>query len=73
MAQTVNHLPAMAEDMGSIPGLGRSHMPLSHKACVLQLLILCSRAQELQLLSPHTTATKGCAPRAGAPQERPLQ
>ena len=43
---------ADAEDMGSIPGLGRSHMPLSHKARVLQLLILCSRAQELQLLSP---------------------
>ena len=39
-----------------------------------QLLSLCSRAQEPQLLSPHATATEARSPRACAPQqEKPPQ
>ena len=50
----VKNLPATAGDMGSIPGLERSHMPQSNQARAPQLLSLCSRARELQLLSPCT-------------------
>ena len=35
-----------------IPDPERSHMPWSNLACASQLLSLCSRAQELQLLKP---------------------
>ena len=66
--------PANAGDMGSSPGPGRSHMPRSNKACVPQLLSLCSRAHEPQLLSPHATTTEARVPRARAPQqEKPPQ
>ena len=34
----VKNLPANAGDTGSIPGLGRSHMPRSHKAHAPPLL-----------------------------------
>ena len=53
---------ANAGDMGSIPGLGRSHMPWSNEVCAPQLLgphapqllkPARSRAHVLQLLSPH--------------------
>ena len=37
----VENLPASAGDMGSSPGLGRSHMPQSNWARELQLLSLC--------------------------------
>ena len=37
-----------ARDTGLIPGLGRSHMWWSNKACVPQLLNLCSRARAFQ-------------------------
>ena len=33
----VKNLPANAGDMGSVPGLGRSHMPCGNKACSPQL------------------------------------
>jgi len=36
----VKNLPANAEDTGSVPGLGRSHMPLGIKASAPQLLSL---------------------------------
>ena len=36
----VENLPVNAEDMGSSPGLGRSHMPQSDWACEPQLLSL---------------------------------
>ena len=36
----VENLPANAGDMGSSPGLGRSHMPWSNWACEPQLLSL---------------------------------
>ena len=48
----VKNLPANAGDMGSNPGPGRSHMPRSNKACVPQLLSLCSRDHVPQLLKP---------------------
>ena len=41
----VKNRPDSAGDMGSIPGLGTSHMPRSNGAHS-QLLSLCCRAQE---------------------------
>ena len=63
----VKNLPANTGDIDLIPGLGRSYVPHSNKACVPQLLSLCFRAQKPQLLtSAH--------PRAYAPQkEKPPQ
>ena len=49
----VKNPPANAGDTGSIPGPGRSHVRWSSQARAPQLLSLCSRAQEPQLLSPH--------------------
>ena len=43
---------AKAGDMGLSPGLGRSHMPRSHKARAPQLLSLRSRAHEPQIVKP---------------------
>ena len=48
----VKNLPVNVGDRGSIPGPGRSHMPWSNSAHGPQLLNLCSRARELQLLKP---------------------
>ena len=45
--------PADVGDAGSIPGPGRFHVPGSNWIHVLQLLSLCSRAQKVQLWSPH--------------------
>ena len=45
------NLPTSVGDTGSIPGLGRFHMPQSSYICGLQLLSLCSRSHELQLPS----------------------
>ena len=64
----VKNPPANAEDMGSSPGPGRSHMPRSNEARVPQLLSLRSRAHEPQLLSPCATTTEARAPRAHALQ-----
>ena len=41
-----------ARDTSSIPDPGRSHMPRSKWAHAPQLLSLCSKAQELELLRP---------------------
>ena len=49
-----------------IPDLRRSHTPQSNKACVPQLLNLCSGAQEPQLLKP-------LCPARALQQEKPLQ
>ena len=58
---------ASAGDTGSIPDLGKSHMPWSNQARVPQLLSLCSGAWELQRLKP-------ARPRVLAPrQEKSLQ
>jgi len=47
----VKNPPANARVMGSNPGPGRSHMPKDNRARVPQLLSLCSRVHEVQLLS----------------------
>ena len=52
----VKNPPADGGDTGSAPDLGRSHMPQSHQAHVPQLLSLCPRAQEPELLSSHAAA-----------------
>ena len=52
--------PANAGNTDSVPGPGRSHMPQSTQAHVPQLLSLCSRAWELQLLRP--ARPRVCAP-----------
>ena len=57
----VKNLPANAEGMGSILDPGGSHMPWSNKARESQLLSLCSRVSELQLLSPCATTTEARA------------
>jgi hypothetical protein len=49
--------PADAGDTGSIPAQGRSN-----QARAPQLLSLCSRAQEPQLLSPHATTFEAHLP-----------
>ena len=41
---------------------GRSYMPQSYKAHVQQLLTLCSRALELQLLSSCAATAEACTP-----------
>ena len=70
----IKNPPANAGDTGSIPGQERSHMPQSNKTCVPQLLSLCSRAREPQLLSPRATITEAHTPRAHAlQQEKPPQ
>ena len=70
----VKNPPAKAGDMGSSPGLGRSHMPRSNWARAPQLLSLRSRAHVPQLLSPRATTTEAHVPRARAQQqEKPPQ
>ena len=59
----VENLPANAEDMGSSPGLGRSHMPRSNWAHEPQLLSLhvcslCSATREATIVRGPRTAMK---------------
>ena len=42
----VKNLPCNAKDTGSVPGPGRSHMPQSNQARVLQLLNPCTATPE---------------------------
>ena len=44
------------QETGSIPHVGGSHVSQSNGACAPQLLSLCSRAWELQLRKPVSTA-----------------
>ena len=70
----VKNLPTNAGDTGSISDLGRSHMLQSNYARVPQLLSLCSRAWELQLLTHVLQLLKAAGPRAHAwQQEKPPQ
>ena len=60
----VEHLPANAGDMGSSPGLGRSHMARSNWAREPQLLSLrvwslCSATREATIVRGPHTAMKG--------------
>ena len=66
----VKNPPANTGDKGSIPALGRSHMPQSNQARAPQLLSLHSRARESQLLSLRATTTEAHMPRARAPQQK---
>ena len=68
----VENLPANAGDTGSIPGLGRSHMPQSNWAREPQLLSLrvwslCSAAGETTMVRGPRTAVKSgpCLPQLG--------
>ena len=54
--------PDSAGNMGSIPGLERSHTPQSNLAHVPQLLCLCSPACEPQLLSPRAATADPHSP-----------
>ena len=69
----VKNPPANAGDSSLSSGPGRSRMLRSNWARVPQLLSLCSRAREPQLLSPRATAAEAHTPRARALQEKPLQ
>ena len=61
----VENLPANAEDTGSSPGPGRSHMLQSNWACKPQLLSLCvwslcSTTREAAIVrGPHTAMKSG--------------
>ena len=48
----VKNLPANAGDTGLVADPGRSHMLQNHQTHARQLLSLCSRVQEPQLLKP---------------------
>ena len=63
----VKNPPLNAGDTGSIPELGRSHMLRSNEAPAPQLLSLCSRTWEAQLLK--CVCPGACAPQ----QEKALQ
>ena len=58
----VKNPSAGGEDMGSIPDLGRFHMLWNSWTHAPQLLSLCSRTQEPQLLSLPATAAEAWAP-----------
>ena len=58
----VKNPPTNAGDTGSTPDLERSHMWWSNYVRVPQLLGLCSRAGELQLLSSPTTDSEASTP-----------
>ena len=61
----VENMPANAGDMGSNPGLGRSHLPRSNWAHEPQLLSLrvwslCSATREAMIVrGPHTAIKSG--------------
>ena len=61
----VGNLPANAGDMGSSPGLGRSHMPRSNWARETQLLSLCvwslcsTTREAATVRGPRTTMKSG--------------
>ena len=54
----VENLPANARNMGWIPDLEGFRKPQSSEAHVPQPLRLCSRAQGMRLLSPHTATAE---------------
>ena len=69
----VENLPANAGDTGLSPGPGRSHMLQSNYTGAPQLLSLCSRTREPQLLRPRATSTEAHVPRARALQQEKAQ
>ena len=77
----VKNLPVNAGDTGSIPGPGRSHMPLGNQALVMQLLKpgrleprLCNRRSHGNEEPKHRSGSNLYSPRpenAHVPQRRP--
>ena len=65
------NLPANAGDMGSIPGLGRLHMPWSIQ--VLQLQLLSLRAATIEPLSPRACTLQQEKPLHHSPHSRQLE
>ena len=61
----VKNLPANAGDTGLISDPGRPHTPRSNLAYELQLLGLCSRFREPQVLQP--TSPRACTLQPGKP------
>ena len=73
-SSVVKNPPVNAGDASLIPDPGRSHVPQSNWARAPQLLSLCWRAWEPQLLSPLTQLLKPESPKARArQQEKPPQ
>ena len=71
---SVKNPPANAGDTGLIPDPGKPHLLGGNQAHPPQLLSLCSRTQEPQLLSLLAVTAEAWAPRARAPrQEKSLQ
>ena len=68
-SSVVKDLPAMVGDTSSIPSPGRSHMPWSNEADASQLLSLCSRSWDRQLLSLHATTSEATHPKANTSQQ----
>ena len=58
----VKTLPANVGDMGSIPGVWKIPHAAGNEDRGPELLSLCSRAQEPQLLSPRAAATEAHVP-----------
>ena len=58
----VNNPPANVGDPDLIFDLRRSYIPQSNEAHAPQLLSLCSKAQELQLLNPRAEITETHVP-----------
>ena len=56
----IKNLACSVGDIGSIPSLGRSHIPRGNQALAPQLVSPCSGAHELQLLKPVCPGV--CAP-----------
>ena len=57
----VRNPPVNAGGVGSVSGLGRSHVPWSTQACAPQLPSLCPRAGESQPLTSCAAVTKAQA------------
>lgn len=67
-AWSLNHLTGGTD---LFRGLGSSHMQLKPKACDPQLLSLCSKAQEPQLLSPRALEPLLCTKRNDCSEKPP--
>ena len=54
----VKNPPSSAEDMGSVLGLGRSHLPQSSQAHAPQLLSPCSATREVTTMRSLCASTR---------------
>ena len=57
MGPVVNNLPSSIGNMGSIPGLGRFHIPQSNEAHEAQRVSLCAAAAEATTVRSSHAAT----------------